>query len=323
MSGRSGAIPARRDGPAVFRDTLSAMQHLIETQQFDRNALERLFKLATSLENTRDESLKGKILASLFYEPSTRTRLSFESAMMRLGGNVLSMENASESSSATKGETIEDTIRIVDNYADVIILRHPEAGASERAAAVSEVPVVNAGDGTGQHPTQAFLDLYTIQREIGRTDNFSIAFVGNLKYYRSARSLSYLLGKYDGIKMTFVSAPELAIKDDIKSYLREHNVSFEETTDLASAMKSVDVVYQTRMQKEWMSDDEYTRLKDQYVITRAMTDSMKDGAILIHPLPRAGEIAPEVDDSPHAVYFKQAGYGVLVRMALLKTILGA
>ncbi len=298
------------------------MQHLTETQQFDRKALEDLFLLATSLEGKRDESFRGKILASLFYEPSTRTRLSFESAMMRLGGNVLSMENASESSSSTKGETIEDTVRIVDNYADVIILRHPEAGASERAAAVSEVPVINAGDGTGQHPTQAFLDLYTIQREIGRIDDFHIAFVGNLKYYRSARSLAYLLGKYNGIQMTFVSAPELAVKDDIKAYLRERNVMFEETTDLAGAMRAADVVYQTRMQKEWLTEDEYARLRDEYIITRPMTDDMKSGAILIHPLPRAGEIALEVDDSPHAVYFKQAGYGVLVRMALLKIILG-
>ncbi len=297
------------------------MQHLTETQQFDRESLEQLFKLATSLEDKRDDSLKGKILASLFYEPSTRTRLSFESAMMRLGGNVLSMENATESSSATKGETIEDTIRIVDNYSDIIILRHPEAGAAERAASVSEVPVINAGDGTGQHPTQAFLDLYTIQRELGRTDDLHIAVVGNLKYYRSARSLAYLLGKFKNIKMTFVSAPELRVKDDIKSYLREHSISFDETADLQNTMRVADVVYQTRMQKEWMTEDEYQRLKDQYNITRPMTDTMKKGAILIHPLPRAGEIAPEVDDSPHAVYFKQAGYGVLIRMALLRTLL--
>ncbi len=297
------------------------MQHLIETQQFDREALSKLFALATTLEDKREETLKGKILASLFYEPSTRTRLSFESAMMRLGGNVLSMENASESSSSTKGETIEDTIRIVDNYSDIIILRHPEAGAAERAAAVSEVPIINAGDGTGQHPTQAFLDLYTIKREIGRTDGVHIAFVGNLKYYRSARSLAYLLGKYNEIKMTFVSAPELRVKEDIKEYLHEKKIAFEETDDLEAAMKTADVVYQTRMQKEWMSEDEYVRLSKQFVITRPMTDAMKEGAILIHPLPRAGEIAPEVDDSPHAVYFKQAGYGVLVRMALLKTIL--
>ena len=308
-----------------FRATLAAfakqnMQHLIETQQFDRGALNRLFKLADRLEKKRDDSLKGKILASLFYESSTRTRLSFESAMMRLGGNVLSMENASESSSATKGETIEDTIRIVDDYADVIVLRHPERGAAERAAAVSEVPIINAGDGTGQHPTQAFLDLYTIQRELGRTDDFHVAFVGNLKYYRSARSLAYLLSKFHGIKMTFVSAPELRMKDDIKEYLTEHEITFEETDDITSAMANADVVYQTRMQKEWMSESEFARLKDQYIITRPMTDLMKKGSILIHPLPRAGEIAPEVDDSPHAVYFTQAGYGVLVRMALLKTI---
>lgn len=297
------------------------MQHLIETQQFDRESLRKLFALATKLEGKRDTTFRGKIMASLFYEPSTRTRLSFESAMYRLGGHVLSMENASESSSATKGETIEDTIRIVDNYADVIVLRHPEAGAAERAAKVSDVPVINAGDGTGQHPTQAFLDLYTIQREIGRTDDFHIAFVGNLKYYRSARSLAYLLGKYKNIHMTFVSAPELRIKKDIKDYLQEKKVGFDETDDITSVMKKADVVYQTRMQKEWMSKVEYKRLGRQYTITRPMTDTMKKGAILIHPLPRAGEIAPEVDDSPHAVYFKQAGYGVLIRMALLKTLL--
>jgi aspartate carbamoyltransferase catalytic subunit len=298
------------------------MEHLIETQQFDREALNSLFRLADKLEKKREDSLKGKILAALFYESSTRTRLSFESAMMRLGGNVLSMENASESSSATKGETIEDTIRIVDNYADVIILRHPEKGASARAAAVSDVPIINAGDGTGQHPTQAFLDLYTIQRELGRTDDLHIAFVGNLKYYRSARSLAYLLSKFKKIKMTFVSAQELRMKADIKKHLRECSVVFEETTNISAAMAKADVVYQTRMQKEWMSKDEYRRLKDQYIITRPMTDLMKKGSILIHPLPRAGEITPEVDDSPHAVYFKQAGYGVLVRMALLKRLFG-
>ncbi|OGG50632.1 aspartate carbamoyltransferase [Candidatus Kaiserbacteria bacterium RIFCSPHIGHO2_02_FULL_54_11b] len=300
------------------------MQHLVETQQFDREALKRLFDLASSFEGKRDESLKGKILASLFFAPSTRTRLSFESAMMRLGGNVISMENASESSSSTKGETIEDTIRIVDNYADGIVLRHSEVGTAARAAAVSEVPIINGGDGIGQHPTQAFLDLYTIQREIGRTDDFHIAFVGNLAYYRSARSLAYLLGKYNNVRMTFVSGPELAMKDDVKEYLKENNVQFDETEDLESAMQVADVVYQTRVAEEWIPNhDDYTKLRDKYIITRPLTDHMKDGAILIHPLPRAGEIEPEVDDSPHAVYFKQAGYGVLVRMALLKTLLAA
>ncbi len=299
------------------------MQHLIETQQFDREALNRLFALATSLEGKRDESLTGKIMASLFFEPSTRTRLSFESAMYRLGGHVMSMENASESSSATKGETIEDTIRIVDNYADVIVIRHPEEGTAARAAAVSEVSIVNGGDGAGQHPTQAFLDLYTIQREIGRTDDFHIAFVGDLKYGRAARSLAYLLSKYNNITMTFVSAPGLQMKSDIKDHLKERAVAFSETEDLKGAMEAADVVYQTRVQKErFPSQEEYEKFKGAYVIDRPMADHMKDRAILIHPLPRAGEIAPEVDDSPHAVYFKQAGYGVLVRMALLKTLFG-
>lgn len=299
------------------------MIHLVETQQFDREALRRLFELATSYEGKRDETLRGKILASLFFEPSTRTRLSFESAMLRLGGNVISAENAAETSSATKGETIEDTIRIVDNYADVIVMRHTEAGAAARAAAVSEVPIVNGGDGAGQHPTQAFLDLYTIEREIGRTDDFHIAFVGDLKYGRAARSLAYLLGKYDKVRMTFVSAPALKMKDDIKEYLSEQGVSYDETEDIREAMHEADVVYQTRVQKErFPSEEEYLKFRGAYVIDRPIVDDMKKGAILIHPLPRAGEIAPEVDDSPHAVYFKQAGYGVLVRMALLKTILG-
>lgn len=298
------------------------MQHLIETQQFDRETLKQLFELASSLEGKRDESLKGNILASLFYAPSTRTRLSFESAMMRLGGNVISMENASESSSATKGETIEDTIRIVDDYADVIVLRHTEVGNAARAAAVSEVPIINAGDGIGQHPTQAFLDLYTIGREIGRTDDFHIAFVGNLAYYRAARSLAYLLGKYENVKMTFVSSPELRMKDDVKDYLKEKEVEFTETEDLENAMRVADVVYQTRMAEEWIPRNAGAdKMRAQYTITRPMTDHMKEGAILIHPLPRAGEITPEVDDSPHAVYFKQAAYGVLVRMAILKTLL--
>jgi aspartate carbamoyltransferase catalytic subunit len=299
------------------------LQHLIETQQFDRKALAELFKLASSYEGKRDESLRGKIMASLFFAPSTRTRLSFESAMYRLGGHVISMENAAESSSSTKGETIEDTVRIVDNYADIIVLRHPEVGTLARAAAVSEVPVINAGDGIGQHPTQAFLDLYTIEREIGRTDDFHIAFVGNLGYYRAARSLAYLLARYENVKMTFVSGPELRMKDDVKEYLSGKGVQFSETEDLKEVMEAADVVYQTRIAEEWIPDhDQYEKLRGKYVIDRGMADHMKKGAILIHPLPRAGEIAPEVDDSPHAVYFKQAGYGVLIRMALLKTLLG-
>lgn len=300
------------------------MQHLVETQQFDRRSLKELFGVATALEGKRDESLKGKILASLFYEPSTRTRLSFESAMMRLGGNVITMENGRESSSQSKGETLEDSIQVVSQYADAIVMRHAEVGSAARAAAISRVPVINAGDGNmGQHPTQALLDLYTIQRELGREDGIHVAVVGNLKYYRSPRSLAYLLSKYRDIKVTFVSSPELRMEEDVKQHLRESGVAFSETEAMAEGIRDADVVYQTRIAKEWIkNDEEYEKQRGRYIITRAVADAMKKGAIIIHPLPRVGEIEAEVDSSPHAVYFKQVGYGLLVRMALLKTLLG-
>lgn len=298
------------------------MHHLLETQQFDRESLKDLFALATKMENHRDDSLHGKILATLFFEPSTRTRLSFESAMFRLGGQVITTENANEMSSAVKGETIEDTIKVVNNYADAIVIRHPETGTAEKAAAVSNVPIINAGDGSGQHPTQALLDLYTIEREFGRVDGVHVVIIGDLRYYRAARSLSYLLGKYDNIKITGVSAPELSMSDELKEYLTEKGVEYAETESLTDVMGEADVIYQTRIQKERLSEEAYKRTKGQYVIDRAMADSMKDGAIIIHPLPRVGEIAPEVDDSPHAVYFRQVGYGVIVRMALLSKLLG-
>lgn len=301
------------------------MHHLIETQQFDRKSLRELFALATKLEGKREHSLDGKILASLFYEPSTRTRFSFESAMMRLGGDVLTMESVRDSSSDKKGETLEDAIKVVNNYADIIVLRHSETGSAARAAAVSKVPIINAGDGNlGQHPTQALLDLYTIQRELGREDDIHIAFVGNLKYYRSPRSLSYLLSKYRDIRITFVSVPELQMGEDVKSHLRENGLHFEETDDMRSVLETADVLYQTRIAKEWIQNaTDYEKLKGRYVITRAVADAMKKGAIIIHPLPRVGEIEAAVDDSPHAVYFKQVGYGLHVRMALLKTILSS
>jgi aspartate carbamoyltransferase catalytic subunit len=299
------------------------MQHVIRSQQFDRKTLEKLFALATQLQGSFDDSLRGKVMATLFYEPSTRTRLSFESAMLRLGGGVISTENAREASSASKGETLEDTIKIVNQYADVIVLRHFEAGSALRASHVSQVPIINAGDGAGQHPTQALLDLYTIERELGSVDSIHVAGVGDLRFGRTIRSLAYLLGKFKDVHMTFVSPPELKMGDDIKAYLKRHNVTFTETEDLESTITSADVVYQTRLQKERFPDvEEYERLKGSFVITRPLVDTMKERAILMHPLPRVNEIEHEVDSSPHAVYFKQAGYGVLVRMALLKTLFG-
>ncbi len=299
------------------------MHHLLETQQFDRELLRAVFDKATSLENRRDDSLHGRILASLFYEPSTRTRFSFESAMYRLGGHVITAENASEFSSAVKGETLEDTIRVMNNYADAIVIRHPEIGAAERAAAVSEVPIVNAGDGAGQHPTQALLDIYTIERELGRLDDIHVVIVGDMRYYRAARSLTYLLGKFKNVRITGVTDPELQISDELKTYLEDNHIEYEGTDTLDEAMTKADVIYQTRIQKERLSEEAYARAKGRYVIDRRLADSMKEGGIIIHPLPRVGEIMPEVDDSPHAVYFKQVGYGLIVRMALLSMLLGA
>jgi aspartate carbamoyltransferase catalytic subunit len=298
------------------------VQHVLETQQFDRTALKELFALATKMENHRDDSLHGKILASLFYEPSTRTRFSFESAMFRLGGHVITAENANEMSSAIKGETLEDTIRVVNNYADAIVIRHPEIGTAERAAAVSAVPVINAGDGAGQHPTQALLDLYTVERELGRIDGVHVAIVGDLRYYRSARSLSYLLSKFKDITITGVSMPELTMSEELKRHLADNNVTYRETDSLKDAMRDADVIYQTRIQKERLTPEAYERTKGHYVIDKPLADSMKEGAIIIHPLPRVGEITPEVDASPHAVYFKQVGYGVLIRMAILSILFG-
>ena len=242
--------------------------------------------------------------------------------MLRLGGNILTAENANEVSSAVKGETLEDTIRILDQFADAIVLRHPEVGSAARAAAVSRVPIINGGDGAGQHPTQALLDLYTIEREMGRVDGLHVALVGDLKYGRAPRSLAYLFGKYKKVHLTLVSPKELRMSKEIRDYLKEHRVTFEETEALEKVMRVADVVYQTRIQKErFPTQKEYNKFKGRYVIDRPMADGMKKGAIIIHPLPRVGEITPEVDDSPHAVYFKQVGYGLMVRMALLKMVL--
>ena len=298
------------------------MKHVIESQQFGRKLLSSLFSMADKLEKKTETPLKGKIMAALFYEPSTRTRFSFESAMLRLGGSVITTENAKEFSSAAKGETLEDSIRVINNYVDVIVLRHYEEGASARAARVSRVPVINAGDGAGQHPTQALLDLYTIKKELGKIDGISIAFVGDLLHGRTIRSLSYLLGKYKNIKIYFVSPRALKVGEDIKAYLKKYKVDYTETADLDSVVPKVDVLYQTRIQKErFKNEKEYQKLKGCYQIDRKLVKRMKAKSIIMHPLPRVDEILPEVDKSSKAIYFKQARYGLLIRMALLKYLL--
>ena len=314
--------------PLVARQALD-LRHVVESQQFDRPLLEKVFGVAAKMEELvaagGSEELKGRIMASLYYEPSTRTRLSFEAAMLRLGGEVLGTESAGEFSSVAKGETLEDTIQIVGGYADVIVLRHFDVGASRRAAAIRPVPVINAGDGPGQHPTQALLDLYTIEKELGRVDGVRIAMVGDLANGRTVRSLSYLLSKFDGVELVFVAPPAVTMGRDIKTHLDERGVSYRETQDLDSVLPEVDVVYQTRIQKERFGSrlDEYRRVSGVYVMDARAMSLMRPDAVLMHPLPRVGEITPEVDADPRAAYFRQARNGLYIRMALLRLLLGS
>lgn len=298
------------------------MQHFIESQQLNPKIIKKLFGFANELEKKPDTSLKGKIMACLFYEPSTRTRFSFESAMIRLGGQVISTENARDFSSAAKGETIEDTIRVINNYADLIVLRHYETGAAQKAAAISKVPIINAGDGVGQHPTQALLDLYTIWRELKKIDGIKIALVGDLKNGRTVRSLSYLLGKYKNIEIFFVSPKPLRIGNDIKKYLQKHKIKFTEYLKMETILSKADVIYQTRVQKErFKSTKEYDKFNGTYIIDKEVAKKIKPTTIIMHPLPRVNEITTEVDAMPNAAYFRQAYYGLLIRMALLKFLL--
>ena len=303
----------------------SRLRHVIESQQFSRSLLEELFARADDIKHEPHRfsgRLNGQVMAALFYEPSTRTRLSFEAAMLRLGGRTIGTDNAREFSSAAKGETLEDTMRIVSGYADVIVLRHNEEGAARRAAAVSTVPVINAGDGKGQHPTQALLDLYTIRDELGHVDGIRIAMVGDLANGRTVRSLTYLLSKFRDIRVVFVAPPQVAMRQDIKDHLDEHRVPWTETQDLLAVLPQVDVVYQTRIQKERFSDEaSYLAVKGVYRIDPETLALMRRDAIVMHPLPRVDEIAPEVDADPRAAYFRQARNGLFIRMALLDRVL--
>lgn len=298
------------------------MYHVLSAHQFDRAQLDQLFKMADIMEynakNGGTNLLAGKIMAALFFEPSTRTRFSFESAMLRQGGKVISTENAAQFSSAIKGETLEDSIRVISSYADVIVMRHNEVGAAKQAAKVATVPVINAGDGSGEHPTQSLLDIYTIQKEIGRIDGIHIAMVGDLTYGRTVHSLSYLLAKYDNVTIHFVAPEVCPIPDKVKQFLDERGVTYFEDTDLQKVAAQVDVLYMTRIQKERFPDEaSYKKAAGQYLINNELLGLMKQDAIILHPLPRAGEILPEVDEDPRAAYFRQATNGVYIRMALL------
>jgi aspartate carbamoyltransferase catalytic subunit len=301
------------------------LRHVLESQQFSRELLDELFERADAMRAEPQGAggrLRGRIMAALFYEPSTRTRLSFESAMLRLGGQTMGTDNAREFSSAAKGETLEDTIRIVGGYADVIVLRHPDEGAAARAAAVSDVPVINGGDGRGQHPTQALLDLYTIKDELGRVDGVRVAIVGDLANGRTARSLAYLLSKYRDVELWFVAPPQVGMGKDIKDHLDRHEVAWHETSDLDEVLPKVDVVYQTRIQKERFVDEAaYQAVRGVYVIDTDTMARLSPYAIVLHPLPRVDEIDPAVDADPRAAYFRQARNGVQIRMAVLDMVL--
>ena len=306
---------------------MAQLYHIVEAQQFDRELLSDIFAVSREMEQVvqhyGSSLLNRRVMATLFYEPSTRTRLSFESAMRRLGGDVITTESAQEFSSAAKGETLEDTIRVVAGYSDIIVLRHFESGASNRAAEVSSVPILNAGDGAGQHPTQALLDMYTINREVGRLDDISVALVGDLANGRTVRSLCYLLAKYENLRLYLVSPPVVRMKEDIKEYLDRHQVRFEEAENLHEVAAQVDVIYQTRIQQERFHDrTTYDQARGKYIIDQSVLDCMRKDAIIMHPLPRVDEIkTDEVDGDKRAAYFRQAHNGLYVRMALLRMIL--
>ena len=299
------------------------MQHLVAAGQLTPEVLTELMNKAEEfrkLLETKDgrNQLRAlypdKVVATLFYEPSTRTRLSHESAAQRLGMGVVSTENAAEFSSAIKGETIEDTVRVVCGYADAIVIRHKETGIVDRAAAASPVPIINAGDGTGEHPTQALLDVYTIWREMGTLEGLNIVMGGDLAHGRTVRSLAQAMSQYNGTSFTFVSTPQLCMGDDIKALLKERGVSFTETADVHAATKQADVVYWTRLQKERLEDP---TLEAGFVVDETVLAGMKEKSVIMHPLPRVDEISATVDADPRAAYFRQSHNGVYVRMALL------
>jgi aspartate carbamoyltransferase catalytic subunit len=301
--------------------------HLASSRDLDRTTIDDLLVRARRMATRPDDAahrLQGKILASLFYEPSTRTRFSFESAMLRLGGQVLTAADAISESSAAKGETLEDTVRVVAEYVDGIVLRHPEKGAARRAADASRVPVINAGDGTGEHPTQALLDLFTIQQELGRLDHLRVGLAGDLRHGRTARSLALLLALFPGTELVLIAPPELQLEADVRGQLREAGVTLGDEPELGGAIGDLDVLYQTRIQRErFASPAAYERVRGIYVVDQAMMRRLPPGAILMHPLPRLDEITTTVDADPRAAYFRQARNGLPVRMAILDWLLGA
>jgi len=302
------------------------MRHLLSPLDLSVDETEDLLNLASRIAKNPEKfshCCDGKKLATLFYEPSTRTRLSFEAAMINLGGSVLGFSSA-DSSSASKGESVSDTIRVISCYADICAMRHPKEGAPMVAAEKSGIPVINAGDGGHQHPTQTLTDLMTIRELRGSLDNFTIGLCGDLKFGRTVHSLIRSLIRYKNVKFILISPKELRVPDYIREDVLIHNnVEFEEVERLEDVIPQLDILYMTRVQKErFFSEDEYLRMKDFYILNKEKMAAAKDNMYVLHPLPRVNEISVEIDDDPRAAYFKQVQFGVYVRMALILTLLG-
>lgn len=302
------------------------MRHLMSPLDFSVEELDKLLDLANDIEAHPEKyahKCDGKKLATCFYEPSTRTRLSFEAAMLNLGGSVLGFHSA-DSSSAAKGESVSDTIRVISCYADICAMRHPKEGAPLVASEKSRIPVINAGDGGHQHPTQTLADLLTIRSIKGRLNNITIGFCGDLKFGRTVHSLINALIRYDNVRVVLISPEELKVPDYVRDdVLRANNIEFKEVEKLEDAMGELDVLYMTRVQKErFFNEEDYVRLKDFYILTKEKMNLAKEDMIVLHPLPRVNEISVDVDDDPRACYFRQAQYAVYVRMALILTLLG-
>ena len=301
------------------------MKHLIDIKDLSTNEIDELINVAKDIMANKEKYAKkceGKKLATLFYEPSTRTRLSFEAAMMELGGNVLGFSSAN-SSSAAKGESVADTVRVIGGYADIIAMRHPKEGAPLVAAMKAEVPIINAGDGGHNHPTQTLTDLLTIQCEKHRLSDLTIGVCGDLKFGRTVHSLITAMSRYTNIKFVLISPNELKIPDYIKKdVLEKNNIEYIETQDIEEYMSDLDILYMTRVQKErFFNEDDYIRLKDYYILNKEKLEKAKEDLCIMHPLPRVNEISTDVDDDKRACYFKQAKYGKYVRMALILKLL--
>lgn len=308
------------------QDTAFYGRDILSVKQFSRADIEYIFGVAHEMEEMvrrvgSFDLLKGKILASLFYEPSTRTSSSFTSAMERLGGSVIPISEV-RYSSVSKGESLPDTVRTLEAYADVIVLRHPEVGSAELAAKYASKPIINAGDGVGEHPTQALLDLFTIQQELNKIDGLTITMVGDLKYGRTVHSLARLLTLFD-VRINYVSPEILRMPEHILAEVNERNIPQQSYNKLDPVLAESDVLYVTRVQKERFEDPElYEQVRNSFVITAETLQKAKEEMIVMHPLPRVGEISMDVDDDPRAAYFRQMGYGLYVRMALLAMVLG-